>query len=63
MPAGGGAGPSAHDYLNRLLHQTERAAAGLRRSTRAEDAQRLAEMEQVCQGLLDMKEEWLSWQR
>ena len=55
--------PLRTDYLNRLLHQTERAAAGLRRSTRAEDAQRLAEMEQVYQGLLDMKEEWLSWQR
>ena len=55
--------PLRTDYLNRLLHQTERAAAGLRRSTRAEDAQRLAEMKQVYQGLLDMKEEWLSWQR
>ena len=50
-------------YLDRLLRQTERAAAGLRRSTRAEDVPRLAEMEQVHQGLLDMKEEWLSWQR
>ena len=50
-------------YLDRLLRQTERAIAGLKRSKRPEDASRLAELEQVHQGLLDMKEEWLSWQR
>lgn len=55
--------PLRTDYLNRLLCQTERAAEGLRRSTRAEDVPRLAEMEKVHQGLLEMKEEWLSWQR
>lgn len=50
-------------YLDRLLRQTERAIAGLKRSKRPEDASRLAELEQVHQGLLDTKEEWLSWQR
>ena len=46
-------------YLDRLLRQTERAIAGLKRSKRPEDASRLAELEQVHQGLLDMKEESL----
>ena len=50
-------------YLNRLIAQTERALEGLRRSTRDTDRGRLVEMEQVYQGLLHLREEWLSWQR
>lgn len=59
----GEAAPLRAAYLDKLLRQTERAADGLRRSTRAEDGTRLAELERVHQGLLEMKEEWLSWQR
>lgn len=55
--------PLRASYLDRLLRQTARAVAGLHQSTRQEDLLRLAELEQVYQGLLDMKEEWLSWQR
>ena len=43
--------------------EAERAAEGLRQSSRESDRARLAELEQVRQGLLEMKEEWLSWQR
>ena len=50
-------------YLDKLIRRAERAAAGLRQSTRPSDAPRLAEVEQVLAGLLDMKEEWQSWQR
>ena len=53
--------PLRAEHLNRLLCRAERAAAGLRRAA-AQDALRLEELEQVCQGLRSMKEEWLSWQ-
>ena len=55
--------PLRADYLEKLLRQTERAAEGLRQSSRESDRARLAELEQVRRGLLEMKEEWLSWQR
>lgn len=50
-------------YLDRLAAQTGRALSGLRRSTRASDSGRLAEMERVHQDLLRLKEEWSIWQR
>ena len=55
--------PLRADYLEKLLRQTERAAEGLRQSSRESDRARLAELEQVRRGLTEMKEEWLSWQR
>ena len=55
--------PLREEYLNRLVAQTARAAEGLARSTRPEDGPRRAEMEQVHTGLLELREEWLSWQR
>ena len=50
-------------YLDKLIRRAERAAAGLRLSTRAADAPRLAEVEQVLADLRQMKEEWQSWQQ
>ena len=58
----GEADPLRGEYLNRLIDQTGRAVEGLRRSTRSADAGRLDEMERAHQGLLELREEWLSWQ-
>ena len=58
----GEADPLRSEYLNRLIDQTGRAVEGLRRSTRAADAGRLDEMERAHRGLLELREEWLSWQ-
>lgn len=55
--------PLREEYLERLTAQTGRALDGLRRSTRASDSGRLAEMERVHQDLLRLKEEWSTWQR
>lgn len=55
--------PLRGEYLDRLIAQTGRALEGLRRSTRAADSGRLAEMEQVYQDLLRLKEEWSTWQQ
>lgn len=54
--------PLRGEYITRLIDQTARAVEGLRRSTRSADAERLAELEQVHADLLQMREEWLSWQ-
>ena len=59
----GEAAPLRAEYLTRLIDQTGRAAEGLRRSTRSADGPRLLEMERVHADLLNMREEWLSWQR
>lgn len=55
--------PLRSEYLERLTAQTSRALEGLRRSTRASDSGRLAEMERIHQDLLRLKEEWSTWQR
>ncbi len=55
--------PLRTDYLNRLIAQTARAVEGLTRSTRPEDRVRLDALRQVHCGLLELREEWLSWQR
>ena len=59
----GEADPLREEYLNRLIDQTGRAVEGLRRSTRSADGPRLLEMERAHAGLLELREEWLSWQR
>lgn len=59
----GEAAPLRSEYLNRLIDQTGRAVEGLRRSTRSADAGRLEDMEQAHRGLLELREEWLSWQQ
>lgn len=55
--------PLRGQYLDKLLHRAEKALAGLRRSTKAEDIPRLAQMEEVAVGLKQMKEEWNAWQQ
>lgn len=59
----GEAAPLREAYLARLIGQTGRAIDGLSRSSRESNRARLAELRLVHQGLLDMKEEWNSWQR
>ena len=59
----GEAAPLRSEYLNRLIDQTGRAVEGLRRSTRSADAGRLEDMERAHRGLLELREEWLSWQQ
>lgn len=54
--------PLRGDYLALLLGRARAAAEGLRRSTRPEDAQRLAEQEELLWGLERMKKEWDTWQ-
>ena len=55
--------PLRGTYLDKLIRRAEKAAAGLRLSTRGSDAPRLAEVEQVLAGLRSMREEWQSWQQ
>lgn len=50
-------------WLDRWLDKTEHALAGLARARGLEAGPRRAELEQVRQGLLDMKKEWEAWQR
>ena len=54
--------PLRRELLDRLIAQTGRAVEGLRKSSRASDGPRLAELEEVHRGLMEMREEWLSWQ-
>lgn len=55
--------PLRTEYLDRLIDQTDRALKGLRRSARAAEDGRLAEMERLYQDLLRLKEEWATWQQ
>jgi len=48
--------------LDRLIRRAELALDGIRQSVRPSDQDRRAELEQVCAGLRDMKEEWSAWQ-
>lgn len=48
--------------LDDLIHRSCRALDGIRHSVRPEDAPRRMELEQVYQGLLEMKKEWDAWQ-
>lgn len=55
--------PLRAEYLDRLIGQASRALEGLRRSPRAAEDGRLAEMEHIYQYLLRLKEEWATWQQ
>ena len=55
--------PLRAEYLDRLMTQSSRALEGLRRSARAAEDGRLAEMERLYQDLLHLKEEWATWQQ
>lgn len=49
--------------LEDLLRRARRALEGIRQSVRPEDAPRRMELEQVYEGLLEMKKEWDTWQQ
>lgn len=49
--------------LDDLIHRARRALDGIRQSVRPEDAPRRVELEQVYQGLSEMKKEWDAWQQ
>lgn len=55
--------PLRRELLNDLILRAERALKGIRNSKRLSDAPRRSELEQVYQGLRQMKEEWDTWQR
>ena len=55
--------PLRRRYLERLTARAAGALAGLRRSTRPEDALRVPAQEALVQGLETMKEEWEAWQQ
>ena len=57
------AGPLRGQWLDLWLGKTERALAGLAQSRQESAPQRRRELEQVRNGLLDMKKEWEAWQR
>lgn len=50
-------------YLEHLCRKAARALEGMSRSRGTKDIGRLQEMEAVCQGLNEMREEWQRWQR
>ncbi|MCI2105690.1 MAG: class I SAM-dependent methyltransferase [Intestinimonas sp.] len=54
--------PLRGDYLALMIGRVKHAADGLRRSTRIEDAARLAEQATLLRELEHMKEEWDTWQ-
>lgn len=55
--------PLRGQYLDKLLRRAEKALAGVRRSTKSEDAHRREVLEEVTTGLKKMKEEWDIWQQ
>lgn len=56
------AGPLRGQWLDLWLGKTERALAGLAQSRQESAPRRRRELEQVRDGLLDMKKEWEAWQ-
>ena len=57
------AAPLRGQWLDLWLGKTERALAGLAQSRQESAPQRRLELEQVRDGLLNMKKEWEAWQR
>ena len=55
--------PLRGQYLAKLLLRAEKALAGIRRSTKTQDAHRRETLEEVAAGLKKMKEEWDIWQQ
>lgn len=49
-------------WLDQWLAKTQRALEGVRRSSQESAAARCAQLEQVRDGLLEMKKEWETWQ-
>lgn len=54
--------PLRGEWLQLWLGKVERALAGLSKSQKEEAPQRISELEQVRDGLLEMKKEWDAWQ-
>ena len=50
-------------YLAGLLHKLDRAIVGLRRARTEQGETRRQQLEQVREGLQEMKKEWDAWQR
>ena len=55
--------PLRGEWLDRWLTRAERALAGIRQSARPSDLPRREELEAVYSGLIQMKEEWDTWQQ
>lgn len=55
--------PLRGEWLDLWLGKVERALAGLSKSQKEDVPRRIAELEQVRAGLLEMKKEWDAWQR
>lgn len=58
----GEASPLRGEYLNRLIVRLSRALEGLGASTRPADVPRRLELEEARLGLIEMLEEWNTWQ-
>lgn len=54
--------PLRGEWLDRWLAKTGRALDGLSHASKADAAGRRARLEQVREGLIQMKEEWEAWQ-
>lgn len=55
--------PLRGEWLVLWLGKVERALAGLSKSQKEDAPRRMSELEQVRDGLLEMKKEWEAWQR
>lgn len=55
--------PLRGELLEDLIRRAERALAGIRQSARPSDLPRREELEAVYSGLIQMKEEWDTWQQ
>lgn len=55
--------PLREVYLTSLLEKTEWAMSGIARSKEGTSSLRYQQLSQVRDGLLEMKEEWMAWQR
>ena len=55
--------PLRGELLEDLIFRARRALEGIRRSVRPGDGPRRLELEQVYEGLLEMKKEWDKWQQ
>jgi len=57
------ADPLRGEWLEQWLNKVERALDGLSKSKKEDAPQRIGELSQVREGLLEMKKEWDAWQR
>lgn len=55
--------PLRDAYLDKLSRRADKALLGIRNSSRPQDVERAAELEQAAAGLKEMRKEWLAWQR